>query len=177
MQSVEIKQTQRIAMETNPLILLTELGGRLPLQRLSAKAEPQRQPSDLFTLPVQVCVCVDLFLDKTGSNSAWIFSSSFNHLAQEKNWKRMYFKLCLVLAGCGGWNFHRLQADTQGQEVEEQRYRVSSVQTQDVVVPLAITLLTLCLSAVPTHLNLRAQITSMPRKHKSPVLPGARRRT
>lgn len=57
MQSAEIKQSQRIAMETNPLIVLPQLGERLPLQQLSAKAEQQRQPPALFTLPVQVCVC------------------------------------------------------------------------------------------------------------------------
>lgn len=56
MQSAEIKQSQRIAMETNPLIVLPQLGERLPLQQLSAKAEQQWQPSALFTLPVQVCV-------------------------------------------------------------------------------------------------------------------------
>lgn len=45
-------------METNPLIVLPQLGERLPLQQLSAKAEQQRQLPALFTLPVQVCVCV-----------------------------------------------------------------------------------------------------------------------
>lgn len=50
-------QSQRIAMETNPLIVLTEPGGRLSLRQMSAEPEQQPQPSDLFTLPVQVCVC------------------------------------------------------------------------------------------------------------------------